>query len=511
MSSSKDLHLFNRETLTFTDKFYLLMDLLVSNQGSSYIEAFLFLTIYYLQTITGFFSPLLSVFNITQSKSDSIIYYLLKLTRIRDLFSSSYTTYKIFIYLFAIYLLCTFALFIILLFQTQRQPLYTFSHVILNYLIKLYLFILFNIILDFTISAFCFGGDNPHFIGVTCSYSDKIGITIISAIVFVINIICNFFIHIYYSDSFYLSNSPYSKMACGYSSLMSINNVLYSIILNESKYLTREIFFIYNTIMSISLLKFYLTRCIYYNKSVHALCGIFHVLYVWTALFFFIFAYINFEEKSLVYIVSSVIVLYFYFHLQYKIEEKLLLTIPFYKINNKYFLLYYIKSILDKINIMDKDAEEKAILTGILQMHAIECPNENCLTKNRNKIYLPIANEWSDRSKPLINDRVFLMNFIVVVMNYFLKLNFYSPELIINEALYFLEILGNYCLAMFYYKKVKEIKLNSQNRFTFRRLKHIISKALVANLKPPNEPCWHLEDLDVTLFFKYIDLSQQLY
>ena len=64
---------------------------------------------------------------------------------------------------------------------------------------------------------------------------------------------------------------------------------------------------------------------------------------------------------------------------------------------------------------------------------------------------------------------------------------------------------------MFYYKKVKEIKLNSQNRFTFRRLRHIISKALVANLKPPNEPCWHLEDLDVTLFFKYIDLSQQLY
>ena len=36
-------------------------------------------------------------------------------------------------------------------------------------------------------------------------------------------------------------------MACSYSSLMSINNVLYSIIQNESKYLTKEIFFIYNS------------------------------------------------------------------------------------------------------------------------------------------------------------------------------------------------------------------------------------------------------------------------
>ena len=90
---------------------------------------------------------------------------------------------------------------------------------------------------------------------------------------------------------------------------------------------------------------------------------------------------------------------------------------------------------------MNKNPEEKALLTGILQMHSVECPNLDCLTKNKKKIYLPISNEWSDRSKQAINDNVFLLHFVIVIMNFFLKQNYYSPELLINESLYYLEIL----------------------------------------------------------------------
>ena len=83
---------------------------------------------------------------------------------------------------------------------------------------------------------------------------------------------------------------------------------------------------------------------------------------------------------------------------------------------------------LEKINKMDKSPEENAILTGILQMHSLECPNPDCLTKNTKAIYLPISNEWSDRTKPVINDQVFLLQFIIFIMNFFLKQNYYSPE-----------------------------------------------------------------------------------
>ena len=47
-------------------------------------------------------------------------------------------------------------------------------------------------------------------------------------------------------------------------------------------------------------------------------------------------------------------------------------------------------------------------------MHAIECPNPECLSKNKIKLYLPITNEWSDRSKPNIEDKVYLISFIII-------------------------------------------------------------------------------------------------
>lgn len=53
-------------------------------------------------------------------------------------------------------------------------------------------------------------------------------------------------------------------------------------------------------------------------------------------------------------------------------------------------------------------------------MHEIECPCPNCILKTKEDIYLPLSNKWNDKRKNEIDDEVFLKNFIIVIMNYFL-------------------------------------------------------------------------------------------
>ena len=61
---SKEFKLFERESVTFSEKFYILMDLLISNQASSRAECVIFMGIYYLQILTGFFSEQVGIFDI---------------------------------------------------------------------------------------------------------------------------------------------------------------------------------------------------------------------------------------------------------------------------------------------------------------------------------------------------------------------------------------------------------------------------------------------------------------
>ena len=77
-------------------------------------------------------------------------------------------------------------------------------------------------------------------------------------------------------------------------------------------------------------------------------------------------------------------------NLKEKLEENIFLDIPYYKITNKNYFLYYIKNLADKINHIDENPEDKALIAGLMQIHSIECPNPECLSKNKNKLYLPI-------------------------------------------------------------------------------------------------------------------------
>ena len=67
---SKKLILFQEDKISNEEKFYILMDLLVSNQGESSLEFYIFFGIFYLQIISSFFSDFVGILNINDSFSD---------------------------------------------------------------------------------------------------------------------------------------------------------------------------------------------------------------------------------------------------------------------------------------------------------------------------------------------------------------------------------------------------------------------------------------------------------
>ena len=506
--SSKEFTLFSQDKMSYKHKFYYLLDLLITNQNSSRSEALFFMLIFYTQMISGFYSEYLGIFDPKVSTSDKIFNYIEKIFRFKDLLINKHSTFQTILIIVFIVLLIFTCHFFHTCYKIKKTSFYSYSELILNFYIKFMIYIGSNMIFDLTFANFCFEKRNPYFNDISCSIKDNLFESIISILIFITASFFTVLIQFYYCDAMYLSTSFYSRIACNYELYTSLNTIVYSFLLTQVTSLSKEVFLIYNLIMSIMQFDFFIRHYPFYDKTTNNLAGLFHILYVWTSIFFLIFAYINFKEKGIIYLVSSVIILYFYFNLKYKIEEKVFLDTPFYKITNRFYLLYYIKNLIDKMNHLEENPEDKALLSGIMQMHVLECPNKECISKTKKKLYLPITNEWSDRTKLFIEDRVFMINFIATISTFFISENSYSPDLVINLALYYLEIIGNNCLAMFYCKKAKELKMTLQEQFSFVRLKLRISRFLVEKLKPPNEPCPNLEDLNVTNYFKYDDLSQ---
>ena len=507
---AKAMSLYISEELPLEMKFYTLMDLLITNQVESRIESFVFLGLFYLQIISSFFAEQIGVFDIENSKSDRILNYIEKIVRLKDLFKDNYTGYKIFlIILFIVVILLIFHCFMSIL-NIKRSSFYSFNETFINYYVKTFIFIAYNIILDLCFTIFCFGSDehNPNFEQVSCSIKSNIPLTIISLIFIILSLVINIFTQIFYCDSFYLSNSYYAKINCNYDFYWSLNNLINSVLLIQAKYLTREIFLVYHLFISIIFFIYYIKHYLYYDKVTNLFAGLFHAVYAWSSIFFLIFAYVDFKEKAIIYLLTCMIVCFFYTNYKSKIEGEIFLDTPFHKIKNKFYLLTYLKNLIDKINTIEENPQDKAFLAGIIQMHSVECPNPFCLIKSNEPIYLPIAMKWSDRTKKYIDDDVFLKNFLIIVMNYFISAHECNPDMFLNLSLYYLKIIGNYCQSIYYYKKVTEMKLSLQEKFTFARLKIQLSKALIEKLKPSNEQCVALEHLDVSMYYKYDALSQ---
>jgi hypothetical protein len=205
------------------------------------------------------------------------------------------------------------------------------------------------------------------------------------------------------------------------------------------------------------------------------------------------------SQKGLVFILSCILVGIFFKKVFFYFNEQIIKETPYHKIKNKYYVLYYVKFLIDLIRIYNENPEAKSLLIGIIEIHSIECPNNSCITKTKEKIYLPIENVWSDRSKQFIDDKIFLKFFIVVIIGYYVKIEYYIPELIINLSHYYLEVIGNVCLSIYHYEKAKKMKLTLKEKYLLERLKMIISYKLYENLKQEDEPCEDLIDLNITL------------
>ena len=249
---------------------------------------------------------------------------------------------------------------------------------------------------------------------------------------------------------------------------------------------------------------------LFYDKITNKFAGLFHAVYAWSGIFFLIFYFISdsFKERGIIYILTCIVVCFCYINYSGKIEDTIFLDKPFNQIKNKNYLLIYLKNLIDKINTIEEVPQDRAYLSGVIKMHKIECPNRFCTLKNTKPIYLPMAMKWSDRTKDQIDDDVFLKSFIVIVMNYFISTHEYNPDMMINLSLYYLKIVGNYCQSIYYYKKVSEMQLTMQEKFSFIRLQIQLSKALIEKLKPSTEDNVNLEHLDVSMYYKYDVLSQ---
>ena len=508
----EEIKLFINDKISLKERFIIFMNLLVNNQSESRMESVIFFIIFYLQTIIGFFSPQIGILDPDKNSSDKILVSIEKIIRFKEIVKDSKEEFEGFIYVWAIYLIVVTINVLIVLFQTGKNSLYSTRYYFINIIIKISYYFCYNIILDFFSTLLCFGeGDNKFVKNYSCNIGDHIFIFIIAFISTIYCIFMVIFLQTYYIDSFYLSVNYYAQMSTPYSIIMALNSILFSVMKSLVSHITQEIFLISNFVISISLFYYYFQKVIYYDYITNIICGIFHIIYIWTSLFLLIVKYLTISELGLFWFVSSLLVILIFFNIKLKFENWIFCKIPYFQIYNISHLLYYLRSIITMINTGLEVQSIKTRLTGIIQLHIIECPNSKCLTKTKQKLYLPATEEWSDRTKPFIIDKVFLNSLIIAIMNYFIQSNFYSPELLINFSYYYLDVIGNICLSIYFLHKVQLMKMSKQELFTLERLKLMISQKLVEKLKKENESCLNLEDLNTTFFYKYEFFKSKFY
>ena len=514
-----NLKLYQTNILTFKEKFYYLMNLLLSKQAETRTEALFYIIIFYLQILSSFFSESLNIFSSENGKSDLVLIFIKKIIRVTDLFSNYYSYFSILRIIVYILIPLFILHFLISCSYITRNSYYSYNCMIIYFNINVFFYILYNILCDIFFVSFCLGKrgldeNNNNINNLSCK-EDINAFQIPLLVIFLIVILFLYIaISIFYSDSFFLTGSFLAKISCNYDIYWGINCLIISFLSTQAKFLTKEFFLIYNLIMSFILLIYFINHYLYYDKYINLITGIFHLLYFWTSIYCFVFAYIDFKEKGIVYIILTIIVCFFYMNIKNRIEAKIFLETPTHKINNKYYLLHYLRRLNDIINNIEKKSQYKSILSGIIRMHELECPNNNCILKNKDRenkyLYLPLSNKWNDPAKKEYEDEVFLKNFLIVSLNYFLYKNKFSVDMYLNLSLYHLKVIGNYCQAILFYKKASEFIQTLREHFSFIRLNICIQKTFEEKLKLPNEQCPDLENLDVSMYYKYDELSKNL-
>ena len=509
---NEEIILFNDNNFSLGERFYFFMDLLVSNKSGSRTEQICLFLIFYIQIISIFFDYRIKVFNPDENISDNILKYLNHVLRFIGIISNYKNSFIKIIYIIPIFMILITLYFIIVFFNTNKNTIYSSQHQILNLLIKCLIFLFYNIFIDIFTHLICFNSQyNDYIKDLSCSIKDNIIIFLISLITTIYIIFIIIFILYFYTDSFYLSMSSYSETCTNYHIYLILNCFLLSLMNSTIKHLTVELFLFINLILSIGFFIYYMKKIIYYNIFANYFCGIFHIIYIWTTLFCIIFKYIKISEKGLIWLLTSILISLSFLNYKKSYIQKIFCNVPYYNITNIDYLLYYIRKLIYMINIDSQNTEIKSVLTGIIQLHIIECQNKKCILKQKELLYLPKKNKWSDPNKPFILDDVFLSHFIIDINEYFISINFISPELLINLSYYYLNVIGNIIQSIYYLHKVKMMKLTLQEKFFLKRLKIAISKNLIEKLKYPNEVCESLEELNPSHYYTYEYYKEQFY
>ena len=505
-----EMILFLENSLTFKEKFYYFMDILITNQSSSRLESLIFFLWFYIQIISGFFSKTINVFKPDKSKSDKILNYVERIFRFRGFFQTNIKYFEASVIIIAFYLIFHTIYIIFLVKNTNRKSIYNKFRMAENFLMKFSFYILFNIILDIYTTFLCFGREyNEYIDDYKCQISEHILIFIIATITVIYHIIFTFFFQSYYRDTFYLSGNYYSQLLTNYTQYLTINNIVFSVMHSLIHHITHLFFLIINIIYSAFLFVYYYQHVIYYDNYTNNVCGAFHLIYLWTSIFCLIFYYVNISEKGIFYLFTIFIIINLFLNMKRKFNKKLFYLTPFHKIKNQYFLLYYMKTLISIINSDLSNILEKTLLIGIIQLHILECPIPNCITKTKEQLYIPNLNEWSDRTLPFLKDKVFLNSFIVNLMDFLTKYNTYKIEILINFSYFHLIVTGNICQSIYLFEKIKHLKMSSMENYAFERLKIAIDFKLKEKLKGTREFIDNLEGLNISYYFKYEYLKEK--
>ena len=508
---SKEVNFFTPEYVSTKTKFYRYMDSLISHKSDSKTECILLITISYIQLISGFFCKQVGILKDEESP-DNYFILLQRVIRIHDLFSDSFQIYTILLYIIFILLIILTFLFLRRVRRTGKVASYSFYEIIINFFLKIFLYILYQPILDFCLSLLCLGDKNPHFSDETAKCNvDDIFLFIIMILIFLYTIFLALFLSLFYNESFLLSNSPISRINTNYELYLNINAFIFSIILNFTYSIGNIIFILYNTIMSIVLLNYYLSSRPFYDYAISYLIGFFHMLYAWTSLFTLFFYFIRVYQVSIVYISILLILLWMYYNMHQTMSDEITLNKPFHQLSDKFTVLYYIRYIIDKYKTIETNLSDKAKIIGIIFLHKRECPLPDCPSKfKKKKFYLPITDEWSNPNKMEFNDRVYLQNFIIFIYDYFLSKNFFDNDILINLSMYYLQTIGNFCKSMQYHQKAGDNTMNIQEKLMHFRAGEQISKALIKACRPSNEIASNLEYVNFSQYFKYQNLAEKL-
>ena len=124
---AKKISLYLTEKLPLSMKFYVLMDLLISNQVESRIEIFVFQGIFYLQILSTFFSDQIGILDPKNSYSDKILNYIEKIVRIKELFTNSYNGARILLVILFVLIILILVHFFISVLNIQRSSFYSFN------------------------------------------------------------------------------------------------------------------------------------------------------------------------------------------------------------------------------------------------------------------------------------------------------------------------------------------------------------------------------------------------